>query len=269
MAFACPTGFDVGRLRQQVAATYTRVAERPDAGFHFHTGPEYAVDLLGYDRVELAALPRLATERFAGVGNPLAIGPLPQGAVVLDHACGAGTDLLLAVRRGGATARGIGVDLTPAMVEVASAAATEAALGRQIELHHGTYEALPLASGSVDVVLSNGVLNLAPDKIEVLREVFRVLKPGGALYLADVVVEHELSDVARGDPDLWAACVGGALTEEELFASVRDSGLASARITHRFDCFRRTSLQVKFGGALRVGAVNLFARKPLPNGKAA
>jgi SAM-dependent methyltransferase len=262
MPITCPNGFDVVQLQQRVQATYERVALAPGGGFHFHTGRGYAVELLRYDRAELEALPRLATDRFAGVGNPLRIGPVPRGAVVLDHACGAGTDLLLAVKRGGAGARGIGVDLTPAMLACAAAAAAVADLSARVELHRAGFEALPLAAAAVDLALSNGVLNLAPDKPAVLRELARVLRPGGCLYLADVVVERELTAAARGDPDLWAACVGGALTEAELIGAALLAGFEDVHIVERFDCFRRTSVERKFGRALRVGAVNLFARKP-------
>src|SRR5262245_15546031 len=105
MAASCPMDFDVARLREGVQAMYTRVANDPHGAFHFHRGIDYAVEQLGYDRAELEALPRVATERFAGVGNPLALGRLAAGEVVLDHACGAGTDVLLAARRVGPSGR--------------------------------------------------------------------------------------------------------------------------------------------------------------------
>src|SRR5215467_7913583 len=108
MAASCPMDFDVARLREGVQAMYTRVATDPNGVFHFHRGIDYAVDRLGYDRTELEALPRVTTERFAGVGNPLALGQLAEGEVVLDHACGAGMDALLAARRVGPTGRVIG-----------------------------------------------------------------------------------------------------------------------------------------------------------------
>ena len=123
MAAACPLNFNLTRLRDQVRTTYEQVARDPGGPYHFHRGAEYAQTFLGYDPEELTALPALSTERFAGVGNPLAIGPLAPGMTVLDHACGAGTDLLIAARRIGPAGRAIGVDMTPAMVECATTAA--------------------------------------------------------------------------------------------------------------------------------------------------
>ena len=213
MATTAPVNFDTNYLRTQVMATYDRVAREPSAHYHFHRGPEYARDFLGYDSEELDRLPRLATERFAGVGNPLAIGLIAPGATVLDHACGGGMDLLLAARRVGPTGRAIGVDMTPAMVQTAIEAAQQAGLDGIVEVHQGFYESLPIPDESVDVVLSNGVLNLAPDKRAVLGEIYRVLKPGGSLYLDDVVVQRELTLKARSNPELWAACIAGALVE--------------------------------------------------------
>ena len=133
MAATCPSGFNVDRLREQIRGMYTRLARSPEGDFHFHRGPRYAVERLGYDRAELAGLPAACAARFAGVGNPLRIGPLRAGETVLDHACGAGVDLLLAARRVGPGGRAIGVDMTPAMREQATAAAAEAGLAGIVE----------------------------------------------------------------------------------------------------------------------------------------
>ena len=205
MAMNCPLNFNVGYLRDQVRNTYDQVARDPGRHYHFHRGPDYAHTFLGYDANELATLPALSTERFAGVGNPLAIGPVAPGETVLDHACGAGMDLLLAAGKVGPRGRAIGIDMTPAMIECAARAARQAGLSHIAEFRQGYYESLPVPDASVDVVISNGVLNLSPDKHRVMAEVFRVLKPGGHLYLADVVVQQELSMEARSNPDLWAA----------------------------------------------------------------
>ena len=205
MATTCPDGFDVEKLRELVRAEYDRVAREPRGTFHFHRGPEYAAGLLGYDPAELALIPAESTASFAGVGNPHRIGPLHPGEAVLDIGCGAGMDLLLAARRCGPEGKLIGVDMTPAMLELAKRSALKAGLWGNVEVRRGTAEALPVDNESVDVVISNGVLNLSPDKISAFREIYRVLKPGGRLHLADVVVQRELSLAARSDVDLWAA----------------------------------------------------------------
>jgi len=263
MAATCPIDFDVARLRASVRSVYTRVALDPNGDFHFHRGAAYAIALLGYDPAELEAVPERAKQRFAGVGNPLAIGPIAPGDTVLDHACGAGMDLLLAARRAGPAGRAIGVDATPAMREVASAAVREAGLEHRVGIRAGFFEALPVDDASVDVVLSNGVLNLAPDKRQVLREIVRVLRPGGRLYLADVVVQRELSLTARRDPDLWAACIGGALPEPELLALSAEAGLEHGRVHARFRSYENTSAAAKVSSDLRIGAVNFSATKPV------
>jgi arsenite methyltransferase len=261
MATAAPIHFDVNTLRNQVMATYGSVAQEPSAHYHFHRGPSYAHDFLGYDADELAALPAVATARFAGVGNPLAIGDIAPGSIVLDHACGAGMDLLLAARRVGPNGRAIGVDMTPAMVEHAKQAARAAGLAGIVEVHQGIYESLPVADASVDVVISNGVLNLAPDKRIVLNEIHRVLKPGGRLFLADVVVQRELSLEARSNPELWAACIAGALVESELPQVAVRAGLVDGRVVRRFNCFYDTTAEAKVAKDLFIQSVNFVARK--------
>lgn len=261
MATTCPIDFDIARLRGHVLDVYTRVAERPESDFHFHRGARFAVERLGYDPDELAYLPELAKARFAGVGNPLATAHLAPGETVLDHACGAGMDLLLAARRVGPGGRALGVDMTAAMRDVAIAAAREARLSDRVEVREGLFEELPVDDSSVDVVLSNGVLNLSPDKGQVLREVFRVLRPGGRLYLADTVVQRELTLAVRQDPELWAACIGGAMVEEELGDLAREVGLTDCRVEKRFESFAATSAEARVSRDLRLGAVNFSARK--------
>jgi len=261
MAITCPIGFDVDRLRAQVLATYERVARDPAGEFHFHRGASYAAEYLRYDAAELALLPQGCTARFAGVGNPLRIGPIRAGETVLDHACGAGMDALLAARRVGSKGRVIGVDMTLAMRAAAAGAAAAAGLDSIVEIREGFFERLPVADGSIDVVLSNGVVNLSPDKAQVFREIHRVLRPGGRLYLADVVVRRELKYEVRNNPDLWAACIAGALPEPELATLALASGFADPRITERFDCFRDTTAESKVAQDLHVHAVNFYARK--------
>ncbi|MGE0811861.1 MAG: methyltransferase domain-containing protein [Vicinamibacterales bacterium] len=203
-SLTCPVQLDTRRLAGAVASTYDRVALDPGAGYHFNVGPEYAASALGYDRAALAALPAPSTARFAGVGNPLALGTPHPDEVVVDVGCGAGLDLLLAARAVGPHGRAIGVDGSDAML--ATARASAAALGlTQVEGRRGDLHALPVEPASVDLVLSNGVLNLSHDKPRAFEEIHRVLRPGGRLQLADIVVDEPLSDAIRSNFELWAA----------------------------------------------------------------
>jgi SAM-dependent methyltransferase len=202
MAIACPIDLNTEVLRSEISSIYGRVAKEPDGEFHFHRGPSYAVEFLGYDAGELAALPPDCTASFAGIGNPLAIGPIHAGETVLDIGCGAGMDLLLAAKRAGPDGEAIGVDMTDAMVERARKSATTAGL-RQVEIRKGDATALPAEDASIDVVSSNGVLNLVPEKERGFSEIFRVLKPGGRLHLADIALDVELPEDARRNIDLW------------------------------------------------------------------
>jgi SAM-dependent methyltransferase len=171
-------------------------------------------------------------------------------------------DLLLAARSDPARGRAIGVDMTAAMVDAARRSVAEAGLADRVEVHEGDYEALPVESASVDVVISNGVLNLAPDKRRVLSEIHRVLRPGGVLHLADVVVQRELTLSARSEPDLWAACIGGALVEHELASLAEGAGLVDCALHDRFLSFAGTTAEAKVSQDLRVSSVHFSARKP-------
>jgi len=176
MAIACPTNLNTATLRAEVSNMYARVATEPDGNFHFHRGPQYAADYLGYDAAELAILPGECTRSFAGIANPIKIGPIHSGETVLDIGCGAGMDLLLAARRVGAQGRAIGVDMTNAMRQRARTVAALAGLS-QVEVREGDATALPVPTASVDVIISNGVLNLVPEKEKAFAEIVRVLRP--------------------------------------------------------------------------------------------
>src|SRR5260370_14899036 len=202
MAIACPVDLDTEVLRSEVSKVYSRVANDPNGDFHFHRGSEYAVQFLGYDPVELAALPAQCTASFAGIANPHTIARIRPAETVLDIGCGAGTDLLLAARRVGPGGRAIGVDMTEAMRDRASASAAAAGL-THVEVHRADATALPLPDASVDVVISNGVLNLVPEKEKAFIEIRRVLRPGGRLQLADIVLDAELGEDVRRNIDLW------------------------------------------------------------------
>jgi SAM-dependent methyltransferase len=203
MAVACPVDLDTILLRKEVQDIYARVAAAPDGEFHFHRGREYAERMLRYDAAALARLPPFAVESFAGVGNPFRMEPIAAGATVVDVGCGSGTDLLLAASAVGPEGRAIGVDMTDAMIRKAQAAAAEAGL-RWVEVRRGDVLELPVESGAADFVISNGVLNLAPDKRRAFSEVARVLRPGGRFLYADIVVEAELPEAIRRDIDLWS-----------------------------------------------------------------
>jgi SAM-dependent methyltransferase len=164
----------------------------------------------------------------------------------------------------GPSGRAIGVDLTAGMRAVAQRAAVQAGLGDRIAIRAGSYDDLPVPSESVDVVISNGVVNLAPDKRRVLGEVWRVLRPGGRLYLADVVVARELKLETRQQPELWAACIAGALPESELGSLASELGFVDARPVRYFECFAGTSAERQVSGDLRVRSLSFFARKPAP-----
>jgi SAM-dependent methyltransferase len=202
MAIACPIDLNTAVLRSEISSIYGRVAVEPDGEFHFHRGPAYAAEFLGYDTGELAALPPDCAASFAGIGNPLAIGPIHAGETVLDIGCGAGTDLLLAATRTGPQGQAIGIDMTDAMVKRARQSAASAGL-YHAQVRKGDATALPVADASIDVVSSNGVLNLVPEKDRGFAEIVRVLKPGGRLHLADIALDVELPEEARRNIDLW------------------------------------------------------------------
>jgi arsenite methyltransferase len=202
VAVVCPIDLDKARLRAEVQTMYSRVAAAPDGEFHFHRGPVYASTRLGYDAAELAALPLDVTSSFAGVGNPHAVDRIPAGAVVVDIGCGAGTDLLVAATRTGPTGRAIGVDMTEAMRRRATEGAAACGL-TNVDIRPGDATRLPIDDASVDVVISNGVLNLVPEKERAVAEIARILKPGGRVQIADIVIGEILPDSALRDIDLW------------------------------------------------------------------
>ena len=188
-------------LRQAIQEEYATVAGEPDLGFHFHVGRTQA-RICGYDDALLDGVPQTALESFAGTGNPFSLGAIRPGENVVDVGSGAGLDSLIAARKVAPSGRVIGVDMTPGMLEKARRAAAQVEL-ENVEFRHGYGEELPVADDWADVIISNGVLNLMPDKETALHEMVRVLKPGGRLQLADILVEKEVPDSARKQIDLW------------------------------------------------------------------
>ena len=195
---------DRQELRDAIQRVYSEVAHDPKKGYHFHTGPEYAADRLGYSPAALAELPGSVTASFAGVGNPLALGAPRAGETVVDLGAGSGMDSFLAAEAVGPTGRVIALDMTPAMLERGRENVALTGLS-QVEYREGDAEALPLEDEAADLVISNGVINLSPDKATVFREAFRVLKPGGRLQIADIVVHKDIPPEGREDIAVWTA----------------------------------------------------------------
>jgi arsenite methyltransferase len=193
---------DVDVLREAIQKTYTDVATDAQQEFIFPTGRPWAQEL-GYPEPELSRVPNATVESFAGVANHWSLDRVEPGDVVLDLGCGAGTDLLIAAQMVGSDGRVIGVDMTSSMLARARANAETMGVADRVELHESLIESLPIDDASVDVVISNGVIDLVPDKDAVFAEIDRVLRPGGRLQVADVVIHKEVSEDARKRIDLW------------------------------------------------------------------
>lgn len=192
---------DLESLRAAIHEEYELVAREPKHGFHFHTGRRLA-GLLGYADKWLNPIPEGSIESFAGTGNPFSLGVLRPGEKVVDVGSGAGLDSLIAAHMVAPEGRVVGVDMTPAMLEKASRAAAEAGIG-SVEFRLGYAEALPIEDGWADVVISNGVFNLVPEKSAALGEMARVLKPGGRLQIGDILVQKAVPESAKRKIDLW------------------------------------------------------------------
>ena len=195
------SALDVRSLREAIREEYAEVASNPQKGFHFHTGRPLA-RMLEYADEWLEGIPESSVESFAGTGNPFSLGELLPGERVVDVGCGAGIDSLIAAKKVGAAGHVIGVDMTPTMLEKARQAAEETALAN-VEFREGHAEELPVPDGWADVVISNGVLNLMPDKDAALEEMARVLKTGGRLQIGDILVQKVVPESAKRKIDLW------------------------------------------------------------------
>jgi arsenite methyltransferase len=191
---------DVATLKSEIKKTYARVSTAPEEDFVFPTGRAWAEDL-GYPE-ELADVPDSGVDSFAGVANPFSLGRLEPGERVLDLGSGAGTDSLVAARMVGPEGSVTGIDMTPEMLDKARRSATEMG-AENVEFVEGEAEKLPFADASFDVVISNGVIDLIPDKDAVFSELYRVLVPGGRIQVADVTIQNPVSEEGRRNIDLW------------------------------------------------------------------
>lgn len=214
---------DREELRVKVQAVYQKVAEEPRGEFHFELGRVLALKL-GYPGELLEQIPPEALESFAGVGYHLDLAALEPGEAVLDLGSGSGTDTFGAVVRVGPHGRVVGLDMTEAQRQKAHALKERAGFA-QVEFCPGYIEEMPFADGSFDAVISNGVINLVPDKARVFREAARVLRPGGRLAISDIVSELEMPPSITCNSNLWASCIGGAMQQDAYRRAVEEAGL--------------------------------------------
>ena len=251
---------DTGALRDRVRSMYRDVAQRPGDEFHFETGRALA-ERLGYPAGWLDSVPPDALDSFAGVGHMLDLAAIEPGERVLDLGSGSGTDSFIAAHLTGPTGRVTGVDMTDA--QLAKARRLRYARGLQhVTFAEGLIEEPPVEPGSVDIVISNGVFNLAPDKAQVFRSVARSLRPGGRLALADIVSKRELIARTRGNVALWAACIAGAVPQDDYLEAIKAAGLHIETVrfnpAYRFLSPRAREAADKYG----VASVSVLATKP-------
>lgn len=250
---------DVKDLEKRVRGMYRDVAVHPDRDFHFETGRALA-ERLNYPSEELDAIPAGAVESFAGVGFFLDLAEIRAGETVLDLGSGSGLDSLLAARQVGASGRVIGIDMTDEQIDKSTRLATEAGFG-QVTFERGYIEQLPVPDATADVVISNGVINLAPDKAAVFREVARVLRAGGRLALADIVTESSLPEGVTCDAALWAACIGGAAQVDEYLDTISRAGFTIETVRNNLE-YRFVSEQARNATAKwGVKSVSILARQ--------
>lgn len=215
---------DQDSLESQVKDMYTKVAEKPHEEYHFEMG-RGLTERLGYAPEDLDSIPAEAIDSFAGVGYYFHLAMLKPGETVVDLGSGSGTDAFVAALKVGGEGKVIGIDMTDAQLDKASALRDRDGFAN-VEYRKSYIEDLPVADASVDTVISNGVINLSPDKPAVFREVARILKPGGRLAIADIVTQSQLPETVSCNADLWAACIGGAMQIDEYCAAIEAAGLA-------------------------------------------
>jgi len=250
------TSVDTVELEAKVKTMYRHVAQAPHERYHFELGAPVALRV-GYDAERLAAVPMGAVESFAGVGYFFDLAGLNIGETVLDLGSGSGMDAFYAAGLVGPTGRVYGVDFTPEQLDKARGLAAAAGLGH-VEFREGRIEHLPLPDASVDCVISNGVINLCPDKTAVFAEAARVLKPGGRLAIADIITEQQLTEAIVCNADLWASCIGGAAQQETYFQAIESAGFAIEQ--HRVNSYAFISDQARnASSAYGVKSISLLA----------
>lgn len=228
-------GFSKDQITAAVQGMYRQVAAGPTQAFHFPVGRAAAL-ALGYPAAELDRLPRAVVDRFADVGYPFCADAVGPGDAVLDIGAGAGVDTLIASNRAGPDGKVWALDITPEMLATLNAALQDAGIAN-VETVEADAERIPLADGLVDVVSSNGALNLVPDKRRAFAEIVRVLRPGGRVQVADIVISRPVPLGGRSDPQLWAECVVGASIKEDYLALLEDAGLKDVEVVHELDYF--------------------------------
>ncbi|MEW6027949.1 MAG: methyltransferase domain-containing protein [Chloroflexota bacterium] len=226
---------NIEELRASIREEYSAVANEPERGFHFHTGRKLA-GILGYREAWLDMLPSSAVESMAGTGNPFSLGELKPGEYVVDCGSGSGTDSLIAAQMVGPGGRVIGVDMTPEMLSKARNNALAAGI-TNVEFREGYLESLPIPDAWADVVISNGVLNLVPDKEAALLEMYRVLKPGGRIQIADIALQKPVPEDVKSDVTLWTGCIAGGLLKIQLERKVAAAGFKNIEVLWGKDVF--------------------------------
>lgn len=247
-------------LEAKVKEMYRQVAENPHGEFHFEMGRAMA-ERLGYAAADLDRIPRDAIDSFAGVGYFFHLAALQPGERVVDLGSGSGMDTFIAALKVGATGQVIGLDMTDAQLEKAARLARGRGFAN-VSYRKGYIEETGLTAGSVDCVISNGVINLAPDKMRVFQEAARLLRRGGRLAIADIVADVVLPENVVCNPDLWAACIGGAAQRDQYREAIEQAGLRVERVEensgYQFISDRARRATAKFG----VKSVSILARKP-------
>jgi arsenite methyltransferase len=250
---------DAGELRDRIREMYHEVAREPGGEFHFEIGRALA-ERLGYPHAWLDVVPPDALASFAGVGHMLDLAQVKPGDAVLDLGSGSGTDAFIAAEHTGHDGQVIGVDMTDAQLEKARRVRDRAGLGH-VAFRKGLIEEPPVDSGSIDVVISNGVINLAPDKDVVFEAAARALRPGGRLAIADIISARELIERTRSNVALWAACIAGAVPQADYLGAIEAAGLRVETVrpnpAYRFLSPRAQTAADKYG----VTSVSILATK--------